>query len=83
MLKITESQNKEEVLLKLEGKLIGIWINELEVQCKKYLDSNYPRILVDFSGVNYVDHEALRMLKKYDGRVLIKNLPQFVRSTLE
>jgi anti-anti-sigma regulatory factor len=65
MLKITTLTNAESTTLKLEGRLAGPWVQELE-QCWDSLvgmTTNHP-LSVDLSAVTYVDSDGKGLLKK-------------------
>ena len=65
MLKITTLTNAESTALKLEGRLAGLWVQELE----RCWDSVVGTIIthpltVDLSAVTYVDSDGKDLLKK-------------------
>ena len=62
MLRITIDENPGSVTLRLEGKLIGPWVEEVE-QCwrKVFMTLGSRTVLVDLSAVDFVD-PAGRML---------------------
>ena len=63
MLMITRSDEGDLIhTLKVEGKLLGPWIAELESACNQSgFDSN--RVLLDLARLNFVDAEGARLLK--------------------
>jgi ABC-type transporter Mla MlaB component len=56
MLRITIDENSGSVTLRLEGKLIGPWVEEVE-QCwrKVFTTLGARTVLVDLSAVDFVD----------------------------
>jgi hypothetical protein len=63
MLMITRSvRNDLTRTLRLEGKLLGPWIGELEVACGR---PHYPpnQICLDLGGLTFLDAEGARCLK--------------------
>lgn len=65
MLRITSDCSSEPVRLRLEGRLAGPWVQELE-RCWTDLSSEQRReAVVDLAGVTYVGD---------DGKVLLRNL---------
>jgi anti-anti-sigma regulatory factor len=56
MLRITIDENPGSVTLRLEGKLIGPWVEEVE-QCwrKVFMTLGSRTVLVDLSAVDFVD----------------------------
>ena len=65
MLKITTLTNAESTALKLEGRLAGLWVQELERCWDSVVDTttNHP-LTVDLSAVTYVDSDGKDLLKK-------------------
>ena len=65
MLKITTLTNAESTALRLEGRLAGPWVQELE-RCWDSIvgtTTNHP-LTVDLSAVTYVDSDGKDLLKK-------------------
>ena len=65
MLKITTLTNAESTALRLEGRLAGPWVQELE-RCwdsTVATTTNHP-LTVDLSAVTYVDSEGKDLLRK-------------------
>ena len=56
MLRITIDENPGSVTLRLEGKLIGPWVEEVE-QCwrKVFMTLGSRTVMVDLSAVDFVD----------------------------
>ena len=51
--------------LKLEGKIIGRWVAELEKECKKCLQRKIGLIL-DLSSVAFIGDQGIKMLQEMD-----------------
>jgi anti-anti-sigma regulatory factor len=67
MLKITPmAQDATQITLKLEGRLVGQWVNALKRECERYL-TKLSNILLDLSGVSFVDAQGLTTLKALRG----------------
>jgi len=65
MLKITTLTNAESTVLRLEGRLAGPWVQELErCWCSIVGTSTKPLLSVDLSAVTYVDSDGKVLLKK-------------------
>ena len=63
MLMITRSEGSDLTqTLKVEGKLLGPWIDELESACGR---SNFDpeRVFLDLARLSFVDAEGARFLK--------------------
>ena len=65
MLKITTLTNAESTALKLEGRLAGLWVQELERCWDSVVGTTITHPLtVDLSAVTYVDSDGKDLLKK-------------------
>lgn len=84
MLRITEiSDDGEEIVMKLEGKVIGVWVDDLKRVCLFHRDERGRAVVLDFSGVTFVEARGLGMLKDLKGdRVRIINCSPFINSLL-
>ena len=56
MLRITANDNPRVLTFRLEGRLEGPWVHELD-QCWRSLveNGNEPTVCVDLTGVTYID----------------------------
>ena len=56
MLRITTNDNPRVLTFRLEGRLEGPWVRELE-QCWRSMldDASRPTVCVDLTGVTYID----------------------------
>jgi anti-anti-sigma regulatory factor len=63
MLRITLDEGPGSVTLRLEGKLIGPWVEEVE-QCwrKVFATRGMRTVLVDLSAVDFVDRAGRELL---------------------
>jgi anti-anti-sigma regulatory factor len=84
MLRITEtSEDRKTVALRLDGKLVDQWVSNLEEICLRYKHGRDKTIVLDFSGVSFIDNKGVRMLEKIkDERILITNCSLFIQSLL-
>ena len=83
MLKITTLYPDEgHCLLRLEGRLAGLWVEELQRQCARELA--HPRQLtLEMSGVQYLDQSAKYFLWELISKdVAIENCSPFVSEQL-
>ena len=66
MLKITTELNAHETRLRLDGKVAGPWVGELERSWRAVTEAaGRPlRVLVDLSGVTFVDSEGKTLLSR-------------------
>ena len=79
MLKINEiTKSNDEVNLIIEGKIIADWVKELEKQCLIYIEQGNSDVVLDFTGVTYIDEEGLAMLRKYKRKIRIINAQPYI-----
>jgi anti-anti-sigma regulatory factor len=82
MLKITETAKGGQRVLRLEGKLMGPWAEEL-LQAYKTQAEESPVGALDLSGVTFVDERGLRALHDLSDRgVPLQALSGFVAELL-
>jgi ABC-type transporter Mla MlaB component len=63
MLRITLLDGLEEVTLKLEGSLVGVWVRETETAWRSAQSTLKGRLLVlDLKGVDRVDQAGVYLL---------------------
>ena len=56
MLRITASDSPRVLIFRLEGRLEGPWVHELEQCWRSMLNGqNQPTVCVDLSGVTHID----------------------------
>jgi anti-anti-sigma regulatory factor len=84
MLRITEIyEGDKTVTLRLDGKVVGTRVSELEELCLHHRDEKNKIVVLDFGGVSFIDSSAVRMLGKIkDERIKITNCSPFIRSLL-
>ncbi len=73
MLKITTLTHAESTVLRLEGRLGGPWVRELELCWDSTVATTDHPLSVDLSAVTYVDPEGKDLLKKLhqQGAILV------------
>ncbi|MCI0417424.1 STAS domain-containing protein [bacterium] len=63
MLKITVmAETDETVTLKLEGRIIGQWVDEVREECEMWLAKGRKAVL-DLSGIIFIDELGIETLK--------------------
>ncbi|MBN1273809.1 MAG: anti-sigma factor antagonist [Candidatus Aminicenantes bacterium] len=78
---VIDRKNSERIL-HLEGKISGCWVLELKNLISESLRMK-KRIILDFSGVNFLDEEAMRMLKQFANKGLeMRNGSLFIQALL-
>src|SRR5262249_20406055 len=83
MLKISEAQlANRTATLKLEGRVIGPWVEELRQICEKLLTEGRA-LMLDLSNVSYVDSDGVLALTSYKARgVKLRNFSSFVEQQI-
>ena len=84
MLMISEIKlDEENITLKLDGKIEGMYLEELEGACKCHRSGNNKTITLDFSGVTFIDDEGLEVLSRLkDRRLKIVKCSPFIKALL-
>ncbi len=84
MLRITEiTKDDKTVSFRLDGKVVGTCVSDLKKLCLHYRDEKNKTVVLDFSGVTFIDNKGVRMLEKIkDERIQIINCSLFIRSLL-
>jgi ABC-type transporter Mla MlaB component len=83
MLRISEmGKANRHVVLKLEGRIVGPWVEELSNACQPLLDRNEP-LKLDLADVSYVDREGIALLLRLKGhKVILESCTPFVAQEL-
>jgi hypothetical protein len=71
MLKITVVESSSEaVRLRVEGKLMGRWVEELRRTCDLHALSDGIRLTLDLADVSFADAEGVELLKELRNRLV-------------
>ena len=83
MLRITEaSASPSEAVLRLEGRVTGVWVAEAEKACDKVLKTG-SRLTLDLADVAFVDRGGIALFQELSARgVTISNCSPFVADQL-
>ena len=84
MLRISQSESEDHIVaLRLEGQLIGPWIEELGNACERLL--NYGKQLtLDLRDLSFVDCDGIALLRTLaERRVSFTNCSRFVAELLK
>ncbi len=84
MLRITEiSADEKSVTLRLDGKVVNTSLSDLERLCLHYRNDENKNVVLDFSGVTFMNNEAVEMLKRIKNqRIKIVNPSLFIETLL-
>ena len=82
-LRITKIKQKPSlILLRIEGAVGAESVRVLEEECKGWLKKK-KTVQLDFSGVTYIDHSGVEMLKRVTPSTLqIMHSPDFIHHLL-
>jgi anti-anti-sigma factor len=65
MLRITISKQGDSAIIRLEGKLIGVWVEELRRCWRETIAQSEPRkTVVDLEAVSFVDVPGQKLLEE-------------------
>jgi ABC-type transporter Mla MlaB component len=84
MLKISEAATpNHSVTLKLEGRIVGPWVEELRRICELFLVENRS-LKLDLAEVSYADAAGVATLNDFKARgVSLKNCSPFVEQQIK
>jgi anti-anti-sigma factor len=72
------------VVLRLEGKVRGQWVDELRRLSSQILQNPANRLVLDLAEVSFVDTDGLELLRDLSSRsVRLSNCSLFVRQQLK
>src|SRR5437016_12387832 len=84
MLRITESSENGTVRLRLDGTLTAASCSELETACSRHQADNVTMILLDMTGIVFMNDETARRLANLRSeRLRIINCSPFIETLLE
>ena len=64
MLRISETSRKSEgAVLRLEGEIVGPWVEVAKTACEPFLGNGH-RLTLDLADVSHVDREGLALLRE-------------------
>ena len=83
MLKIdTAGQAEGRITMRLEGRMVGPWVDELRRACEAHLGDGHV-LTLDFSGVSFVDREGVALLRTLRQRhARLANCSPFLKELL-
>ncbi len=64
MLKITQHRDVQSLSFLLEGRLAGPWVKELEMCWRQIATNPESHVVVDLTGVTFVDAEGKALLTR-------------------
>lgn len=84
MLRISPVESPDGALvLRLEGRVIGPWVEELRRSCEEVLSTG-GRLSIDLSNVSFVDRNGVELLRSLKNRdMALLTCSPFVREQLK
>ena len=84
MLRITIENKQEKAAIKLEGKLAGLWVDELE-RAWSSISNDHPRnnIGVDIRGLMFIDAGGRELLRRMCAEGATFTAKGLVKETVE
>ena len=83
MLKISEPKTNHAVTLKLEGRLVGPWVEELRAACESHIAAGRD-VRLDLTDVTYADRGGVVLLTNLEKRgVELLNCSPFLTEELK
>ena len=81
MIRITETyEDNKMVILKIEGKIVGPCIWDLERLCSDYIYKKEKEVVLDLEGVTFIDNKGLHMLGGFkDNEIKVVNCSPFIQ----
>jgi anti-sigma B factor antagonist len=89
-MKITQEKHNDAVVCMLDGEVDINTSPELRKACETLIKNNEKKVLMDLSGVTYIDSSGLatliemfQRLKKIGGRLRLSNMNEKVKNVFE
>ena len=84
MLKISESKSvKQTITLRLEGRVVGLWVSELQQICEPLVTGG-SKLALDLTEVSFADQNGVTLLSSLKTRgIKLLNLAPFVEEQLK
>lgn len=84
MLRISQPESKNHtVTLRLEGRVIGPWVDALRTECERALDRG-AAVRLHLDQVTFVDRAGVALLQRLRGRgVVLRGCSPFLKEELQ
>jgi len=83
MLRIDRTEEGGKALLRLEGRVIGAWVEEVRRSCRDVL-ARGADLTLDLSAVSFVDADGIALFRELASRqVALANTTPFVAAQLK
>lgn len=68
MLLIARDESRsDEPVVRLEGELVGPWVDELRTLCERHLDAS-AALTLDLAEVRFIDRRGVALLRRLQAR---------------
>ena len=82
MLRIDTREEPGRTILRLEGRVIGAWVNQVRRSCRDALGRG-GHVTLDLGAVSFVDVDGIVLLRELGPEVALTNTTPFVAAQLE
>ncbi len=84
MLRIVEENTTNcSTALRLDGSIVGQWVDLLRSSCEHFFQSN-DHVILDLTGVSFADHDGVQLLRQLEQRqVTMINCSPFLREQMK
>lgn len=62
MLRITKIESAQQTTLRLDGRIAGIWLQELRSTCEPLLGNGHA-LVIDCGGISFIDGPGLQFMR--------------------
>ncbi len=62
---VEENATNNSTTLRLDGRLVGQWVEILRTSCEQVLQDNV-RLILDLTGVSFADHDGVEFLRQME-----------------
>jgi len=83
MIRVTSERSEDGTTLRVEGRLVGLWVQELASACEPFIEAGGP-FRLDLSGVLFVSREGVALVRELAERgVQVTGSSHFVATLLQ
>jgi hypothetical protein len=84
MLRIVEEKTTiSSKALRLDGSIVGQWVELLRSSCEQFFQSD-GHVILDLTGVSFADHDGVQLLRQLEQRqVTMINCSPFLREQMK
>ncbi len=80
---VEESMTDSATTLRLDGRLVGQWVELLRSSCEEVFQGD-GRLILDLIGVSFADHNGAQLLRRLEQlEVALINCPPFLQEQIK